>query len=551
MRLYFRYFIYTLPLIILLLSYPSLANEKIQEVQEQSSQKKWHPYFEIESRLGSQRVLGETSLFIPIQQNKDTLIFTDFRFRFDTNSSREGNFGIGLRTKLHDKWIGGIYGFYDIRRTRYNNLFHQATLGTELIAEDKEARINFYLPQGGTREASSIASINSGQIQIQSFRERALPGFDTEIGAGHNFDSDWSLWGYAGGYYFHADGFKTVSGPRVRVEASKTDIPYLGEDSRLTFGIEVQSDDQRGFQSFALARLKIPLLFGHKKSNTSPPSLSTLDRRMIARINRDVDIVTEEAVGLIENATISNPQGTRTYTTALVADANTVDIDNFINTAGENSLIIIDGTFGDINPTSGSSLLPLSGQMIAGGGHIITATGSITSKKAALTLPGVRPNIQASNTFATIAAFSSDVTLAGLNLSLTNNDLSTPLGIVIFGSRHALIGNNINSSSTNPGHTGQASGLWAIIAHDSMIIGNNFTVSANNPAASVRGVTIFPAANVLIQKNDFSAPTAVWLENAVGIAEGSVNNTYDIGNCNVIGTGVTGQVIFRDSTTCP
>ncbi|TNE33101.1 MAG: hypothetical protein EP349_00225, partial [Alphaproteobacteria bacterium] len=268
---------------------------------------KWQPYTEAEGRIGK-RILGETAAVIPLAQDDDTLLFADLRFRFDNRSSQEGNFGIGLRKQFNDQWIGGVYGFYDIRRTQYNNVFHQVTLGAEALTENHEARINFYLPEGGTEAAAAVGAINGGQIQVQNFRERALPGVDAELGMGRAFGDGWSLWGYGGGYYFDASGFQQVAGPRGRVELAKTGLPYISEDARLTLGFEAQRDNVRGGQSFALARLRIPLSSFTDKEKGSARPLSELDRRMTTRIHRDVDVVTGTAAGLLENATIANPQ---------------------------------------------------------------------------------------------------------------------------------------------------------------------------------------------------------------------------------------------------
>jgi hypothetical protein len=460
-------------------------------VRKKLSAEKWQPYIETEGRFGK-RILGEAATVIPLAQSDDSLLFADLRFRFDNRSSQEGNFGIGLRKQFNDQWIGGVYGFYDIRRTRYDNIFHQVTLGAEAMTDTREARLNVYLPEAGTQEAAPVGTINGGQIQVQNFRERALPGFDVELGMGHDFENGWSLWGYGGGYYFDASGFEKVAGPRGRLELSKTGLPSISEDARLTFGIETQRDHQRGGQSFALARLRIPLSSFAKKADTQTRPLSALDRRMTTRIHRDVDVVTGTAAGLLENATIANPQNTRNYGTVSVVDANAADVPAAVVAAGVDNFVILDGSAGAINLAAGVTIFPQAGQMLAGGGYVVNATGAVTGRVAPLLLPGTRPVISTTNTFGAIGAFSNNITLAGLDLNISNNNASFPLGVVLLGANHAMIGNTSNAINTDPAFVGSVAGLWSINANNAIIVGNSFTANAANPGATIIGMGIFP-----------------------------------------------------------
>lgn len=530
---------------------PAFSASPDSVVRQRQKPEKWQAYTEAEGRFGK-RKLGETAAVIPLAQSDDTLLFADLRFRFDNRSSQEGNFGLGLRKQFNNQWIGGVYGFYDIRRTRYDNIFHQATLGAEALMENHEARINVYLPEGGTQEAAPVAQINGGQIQIQNFRERALPGFDAELGMGHDFDNGWSLWGYGGGYYFDASGFDKVAGPRGRLELTKTGLPHIGEEAKLTFGIETQRDNQRGGQSFALARLRIPLSSFATKADTQTRPLSALDRRMTTRIHRDVDVVTGTAAGLLENATIANPQGTRNYGTVSVIDANTADVPAAVTAAGMDSFVIVDGSAGAINLAAGTDILMPQGQILAGGGSVLTATGTVTGRNAVFVVPGTRPTINATNSFSVLRTiFQTDTTAMGLDLNVTNNTTGDFSGIGLAAMSAALLNNNVTVTNTNPAFTGQARGIWYFFNPDGIITGNSFTVNTLNPAATAIAMDISPSTNVLIRNNYLAAPIAVQLTNAVGIAAGSTGNVRNGGTCNIIGAGATGQIAFTDGTTCP
>lgn len=146
---------------------------------------KWGAHLELEGKAGTKRNLGEADLFLPLAQNDDTLLFADIRTRLDDQSSREGNFGVGVRHMLEDGWNIGGYGYFDRRRSEYHNYFSQATIGAELLGRDWDLRANGYIPMG--RGRSPVDSLNSAEISGSSVvfhggEEHALGGFDAEVG---------------------------------------------------------------------------------------------------------------------------------------------------------------------------------------------------------------------------------------------------------------------------------------------------------------------------------------------------------------------------------
>src|SRR5262249_58281010 len=82
-----------------------------------------------------------------------------------------------------------------------------------------------------------------------------------------------------------------IAGPRGRIEARLYDIDFLGLQSRLTAQGVVQWDSPRGVQGFGGLELRIPL---GAVMGSPGPKLNPLDRRMVDRVQRDVDIVTEK-----------------------------------------------------------------------------------------------------------------------------------------------------------------------------------------------------------------------------------------------------------------
>src|SRR6266581_4104234 len=261
---------------------------------------KWSPYIEL-GGMGGTRSWGDVDIFVPLWQDQGSLLFGDLRGTFTTQPTEEGNFGLGYRTQISPEWILGGYGYFDIANSANDNLFYQVTLGIELKSVDWDFRVNGYIPinpDGGDISNNKNPSIhisgNTIQMVTESQGEKALYGFDGEVGWRVPLfpaDGDFDVRVYAGGYYFTNSDVDTIAGPRGRIEARLYDIDFLGLQSRLTAQGVVQWDSPRGIQGFGGLELRIPL--GAVTGNPGP-KLSPLDRRMVDRVQRDVDIVTEK-----------------------------------------------------------------------------------------------------------------------------------------------------------------------------------------------------------------------------------------------------------------
>src|SRR5690606_5227976 len=107
---------------------------------------KWQPHIDVEGKWGNDRSLGEAGLFMPVWQDSDTLVFADLRTRLDDHSSREGNFGMGVRQMLPSGWNLGGYGYFDRRHTGHDKYFSQITFGAEALGRDWDLRANAYVP---------------------------------------------------------------------------------------------------------------------------------------------------------------------------------------------------------------------------------------------------------------------------------------------------------------------------------------------------------------------------------------------------------------------
>src|SRR5690349_17255825 len=334
---------------------------------------KWSPYVEL-GGMGGTRSWGDVDIFLPLWQDQTSLLFGDLRGTFTTQPSQEGNFGLGYRTQISPEWILGGYGYFDIQNSENDNLFYQITLGAELKSVDWDFRVNGYIPlnpDGGIVDSKTQANIqitgNLIQLNSSTQKEKALYGFDGEVGwrvPVFPADGDMDIRLYAGGYYFTNSDVDTIAGPRGRIEARLYDIDFLGMQSRLTAQGVVQWDSPRGVQGFGGLELRIPL---GAITGEAVPKLNPLDRRMVDRVQRDVDIVTEKTDKektnedvIVDELTVSthtivfaNSGGTGNKTDG--TQQNQVDLNGAPAKGaalGSNAIILADGGAGTIGVTS-------------------------------------------------------------------------------------------------------------------------------------------------------------------------------------------------------
>src|SRR5690349_21995974 len=124
---------------------------------------KWSPYVEL-GGMGGTRSWGDVDIFLPLWQDQTSLLFGDLRGTFTTQSTEEGNFGLGYRTQISPEWILGGYGYFDIANSSNDNLFYQITLGVELKSVDWDFRLNGYIPINP--DGGSVQKNGNAKIQI-------------------------------------------------------------------------------------------------------------------------------------------------------------------------------------------------------------------------------------------------------------------------------------------------------------------------------------------------------------------------------------------------
>ena len=488
----------------------------------------WSSHMSVTLKGGTERHIGELDLFVPLSQDNDSLFYADLRAQMDDSENLEGNIGFGYR-RLGRSVIVGAYGFLDYRGSaETGNDFYQVMAGFEAMTELFDLRLNGYLPEGGEKPASGATSVEvvGGALQMRAGFERALAGGDGEIGvrlwASDSGRSE--IRAFAGGFYFDAEDYRTVAGPRGRVEWRMFDLRFLGGGSRFTLGAEVTQDSVRDTQGFAVARLTIPFGGGRRSR------WAWLDRRMVDYVVRDVDImIGSAALGAVESVAYAD--------TGVNAGAVTelTNADNVVTATaggGVGDLFILDGSAGDFATTQ--SIVLSSGEVLLGGGATIDLVGLDSGTSVTWTAPGAQAAIQGDVAGGNVIALADNVIVTGLDIENTS----------LTASSRAIYGNAVSGALVvdNNIATNADSGFAVYLAG-----GTGNTISGNSIATSgISGYAVYLAGasdNTILGN---SIATSGASGNAVYLNGGSGNTVSGNG---IATSGDSGFGVFLTTST--
>lgn len=511
----------------------------------QDGAERWQPALDLEAKLGNRRNLGEADLFLPLAQDARTLYFANARTRFDDDSGREGNFGLGFRRMLENGWNLGAYGYFDRRRSAATDFYYnQATLGIEALGPDFDLRANAYVPIGTRKHdlgRSTSAALSGSTIQVTTLdrEERSLPGFDVEAGWRLPlFDAEVrrQLRVYLGGYRFSDAGI-TVEGPRLRAELAFEDLSWFGHGTAFFVGAEAQHDSARGDQQFLSLRLRIPL--GRAEAPRS--LLSAQARRMAAPVVRDIDVVTQTRTSRrIETATQTAAGQPFTLITSDAAPT-AVALNDALNAAGIDSTVLLAGTFNFTSPVSLNY-----GQTLTGNLTVRSSSGQVATINTGAA-------IRATNASSLVIVNAGGI-LSGLELSNSFSGGTGGRGVLIAdGSTGVRIFDNIISVAQAGSNA--AIGITVGQNTQSTVSGNTVTVSGSGSATIMSALVANSSNTVLtVSGNTLSAAGGssnyrVWSAVATVFDPASTGNVRGAGTCN--GGSASGVVHFTDGSHCP
>lgn len=509
----------------------------------QSAEPKWAPHIDLEAKPGSDRSLGEADLFIPVAQSADSLLFANLRLRMDDQSSNEGNYGLGVRHMLDSGWNLGAYGYFDRRRTEYDNYFNQVTLGLEALSQDWDLRANYYAPVGRRThlvDALNTAEVSGTTVIFRGGEERSMGGFDAELGwrvplfdAGA--DKQFRLFG--GAYHFSESGVEDITGPRLRAELTFDSVPGLWAGSRFSIGAEWQKDDPRGSQSFLTARLRIPLqVYGKPASQLTP-----MERRMADPVVRDIDVVSQAGQFSAPEVATQLADGTA-FTLFNSETTSGAALPGAVTAAANGSTIILSGTF----TTTDEIDLAGNKSLMAGSMTVRSASGRTATLNTPATITTTDTSAMTSN--AMVLAPGNN-TVSGLTL-VGSDDIVRGV-LVNTGAGNVTISNN-TISLTQTGAGGLV-GINLDSNNSVSVTGNNITLRGI-AGATLTGLGTSSTTNLTVGGNSFDVSGGtnnrmVNFDAAATITAGSTGNVHVSGVCS--SAPASGSIGFTDATACP
>lgn len=241
---------------------------------------------------------GESILLAPLSQNADQLLFSSFRILDKSGKPWESNVALGYRCLNVDHMsLIGLYGGIDYLKTTRGVSFNEINFGAEAWCNNWFLGGNIYRPYGRKEYSAPNPQSFSFQkrggyrnIGFTETKEQALPGVDAEIG--HTLVDGLTV--YAGGYYFHDNNTKALSGPKARAEYivyAKPNHKLLGLFDRVAVEGLVTNDAVRGINYYG--GLTVGISWGANNANLN---LKGVERHMVDPIRRDVDVVTKNNV---------------------------------------------------------------------------------------------------------------------------------------------------------------------------------------------------------------------------------------------------------------
>lgn len=206
---------------------------------------------------------GYADIITGLFRTQDTALFLNLRGTFADNDQDLFSVGLGIRHLLEQQGVViGANVFYDRIDSASGNTFDQLGLGVEVLSKWVDARINYYIPEGGDKKTGSFSRSGTNRKISQQFTngnlfqrtvtdrtvtnrfntmEQALEGWNAEVGVLVPWVEEYfELRIFAGGYSYDNPLGGETAGFKARAEARVTegitlDVEYW-EDEQLVGG---------------------------------------------------------------------------------------------------------------------------------------------------------------------------------------------------------------------------------------------------------------------------------------------------------------------------
>jgi hypothetical protein len=341
---------------------------------------------------------AEAMLFIPIVHNPgQNIVFIDLRTMIDRGHlARNISVGMGYREVVNENLIVGVNGAIDHSETQAGNEFTQGQIGVEILMNRLELAANFYMPLGDRYSNRVLVGESfTGRLDgnfafidgMEWYRfEEALSGYDLR-GSLELFE--WEDFEFsAEGSYFNfgsgadeVEGYSLGLGVRRDIEiagrmgevggyAGRREV--FGQGDAFDFGVYFNIiTGPRGRSNYVEREQDRPHVTREQLFN--PVERNSF---VITAEQTEVRQYTVPATITVENLTYDQITG---------QIDNSTDLFDYVNEAGENSLVVLDGERGMFIL---NDLLPLfEDQTLVGGGAPVLLTGP-EGQQAIVILPG-------------------------------------------------------------------------------------------------------------------------------------------------------------------
>ncbi|MEM7750678.1 MAG: right-handed parallel beta-helix repeat-containing protein, partial [Pseudomonadota bacterium] len=302
---------------------------------------------------------------------------------------------------------------------------------------------------------------------------------------------------------------------------------------------EVSHDDVRDTRHDVGLRMRIPLSGG--KPVQALASLSHQQRRMLDGIERDTDIVT----GRSKRENVEDALTGTDFERVAYADATT-DVSTTSRGAGDNSLIILNGTVTDTQEVQAN-------QTLQGGGSTIEIRGRRTGLVVPFTAPGAAGRVTEPPDEASLEIEGSNTHVAGLTIvgaaAASGNN-----GVRVGNYETNVFLTDVNISDV--GNAGISIGRWNEITIEGGSIartGSNGIVARDNNSISIIGGSIKDVSENGIRIDDGNTVTiaGITIDGTTfdAIRIGEVNTSVRIHDVSISNAGLRGISIGNDNQT--
>lgn len=341
--------------------------------------------FDIDGRAGDD-FIGQASVLYPFINTKDSVFYTDLRYRVGDDDPKEWNIGLGYRKKLKnsDNTLAGVYLFRD-RRDEYDTDWDMWTLGGEILTDSFDIRMNAYISDDDSKLSSPAGSNpavfinNNKNLRISSDSAtyyKSMDGLDVEIGNRLRGRDDLlnNVGAYLRFFRFSHDDLETMTGHQLRINK------LLGKRNGINYkiGISWQDDNVRDSDTEATFAVSIPFGGGSDSKETEEKERTmtkaeALETRMTEKPVRDLDIVVSETEEEREETAAYDSQTGKKVGKVhyFAADGNSdgtkddpYDIEKLNEKTKKNDMIILTGDIKASDVSSADSVKLKEGQKI-------------------------------------------------------------------------------------------------------------------------------------------------------------------------------------------